>query len=57
MKLMRAIALTFTIALTVSLYLAIGEEPTPLFLTFGFFYASIATFALLLSFIAEQVER
>ncbi len=57
MKLMRAIALTFTIALTVSLYLAIGEEPTPLFLTFGFFYASIATLALVLSFIAEQVNR
>lgn len=57
MKALRFIALAFTIALTVSLYLAIGEEPTPLFLTVGFFYASIATFALLLSFIAEQVER
>lgn len=56
MKLLRFIALAFTIALTVSLYLAIGEEPTPLFLTVGFFYASIATFALLLSFIAEVNE-
>lgn len=57
MKALRFIALAFSIALAVSLYLAIGEEPTPLFLTVGFFYASIATLALVLSFIAEQVNR
>lgn len=57
MKLLRFIALAFTLALAVSLYLAIGEEPTPLFLTVGFFYATTATLALVLSFIAEQVNR
>jgi hypothetical protein len=57
MKALRFIALAFSIALAVSLYLAIGEEPTPLFLTVGFFYASIATLALVLSFIAEEVNR
>lgn len=57
MKVLKFIALAFTLALAVSLYLAIGEQTTPLFLPVCFFYASVASFALVLSFLAEQVNK
>lgn len=57
MKALRFIALAFTLALAVSLYLAIGEETTALFLPVCFFYASIASFALVLSFLAEGANK
>jgi hypothetical protein len=57
MKALRFLALALTLALAVSLYLAIGEEPTPEFLTVGFLYATLATFALALSFLAEGVNK
>lgn len=57
MKVLNFISIAFTLALVVSLYLAIGEEPTPLFLTVGFFYASIALFAQALALLAGKVNR
>jgi hypothetical protein len=57
MKVLKFIALAFTLALAVSLYLAIGEETNALFIPVCFFYASIASFALVLSFLGEQVNK
>jgi len=47
MKALKFIALAFTTALAVSLYLAIGEKTTALFLPIATAYATIATIALI----------
>jgi len=47
MRTLKFIALAFTGALAVALYLAIGEQPTPEFLKVGTVYATTASIALI----------
>jgi hypothetical protein len=57
MKTLTFISLAFSGALAVALWLAIGEEQTPVFLPLMFIYSAIALFAQALAVIARSVNR
>lgn len=57
MKLLNFISLAFSGALVIGIYLAMGEEQTPVFLPLMFIYSAIALFAQALAVIARSVNR